>query len=803
MTAITPTVGPVVGGTAVTITGDHFVVPGDGTLPTVSIGGVPATSVVIVNRQTITAITGAHARGVVDVSVTVGSQTSTLAYSFSYSSSPELIITINGVETGVRLDGSCTLRDVLKVPSTLTFTVNDTEPARGAFVEFSISGVLEPLLRGTIQTVIQHYDDGPDNPSWQVVVNALALVNSHHPIGTYAQMSITDIVIDIFDRFAPDSYTTHHVQSNLPLASVTFDGTKTILQCLNELATLGGCSFHWSREDLHFFQTETPDETPESLDDNAVYLQNTPSVTQTQDDSQLRNRVYVKGQTQTLLDAVNPGAAILRLSDTSGFAGGIQAYSGSQVFNYTGIGDSSPNFSLWTGVTMSPTARSRTCVLWVPELGKFFSVTNSDTVYSSDGINWTVLNPPFNGAWTDLAWSPTLGMLVAVGTSGGTNVIATSVDAGVTWTLRLASGGFIGFSCVMWMPTLGMFVAGGTAITTAATIYTSSDGITWTQRFTSAFAGSVIAMTYSSSLNMIVAVGSFGRVASSSNGITWSETTVLAGTFNSAAWSPVSQVFLFVGAASIQRSLDGISFSTVTNPITSQVWGKIKWQDELGVFVMQANGIALATNTATTPDGITWSTYGGIQTLQMSGAGGVSQAYSPTLRKFIAVGITTGSRQAAFISPGLSDALVGVTNITLPLLAGASVGIFVQRDNQISQAALGALMIGPNGGPTDGVYDYTLVNTALRSVEECNAAGDAALFLYSEAIKTLTYHTLDPHARAGRLVHVDLSPEGYFGDFMIQDVTITLRDTPGVYPLRRVTACNVWQTVEDLLLRIQ
>ena len=62
---ISPASGPAAGGTAVRITGSNL--SGN---QSVTIGGVAATSVVVVNNQLITAVTGAHAAGVVNVVVT-------------------------------------------------------------------------------------------------------------------------------------------------------------------------------------------------------------------------------------------------------------------------------------------------------------------------------------------------------------------------------------------------------------------------------------------------------------------------------------------------------------------------------------------------------------------------------------------------------------------------------------------------------------------------------------------------------------------------------------------------------------
>ncbi len=82
VTAITPNLGPVAGGTAVTITGANFVAT-----PTVSLGGTPATGVTWVNGNTLTATTGARASGggLVDLVVTnPDTQTGQLANAFTY-----------------------------------------------------------------------------------------------------------------------------------------------------------------------------------------------------------------------------------------------------------------------------------------------------------------------------------------------------------------------------------------------------------------------------------------------------------------------------------------------------------------------------------------------------------------------------------------------------------------------------------------------------------------------------------------------------------------------------------------------
>ena len=77
--SITPASGPAAGGTKVTIKGSNL--SGN---QSVSIGGVAATGVVVVNDQTIVCTTGAHAAGAVNVVITddAGSVTGTGAFTY-------------------------------------------------------------------------------------------------------------------------------------------------------------------------------------------------------------------------------------------------------------------------------------------------------------------------------------------------------------------------------------------------------------------------------------------------------------------------------------------------------------------------------------------------------------------------------------------------------------------------------------------------------------------------------------------------------------------------------------------------
>jgi hypothetical protein len=82
---VTPPSGHTAGGATITLSGYNFHVMGDGTLPVVTVDGVVATGVAVVNARTLTFVLPAHAAtGVVDIVVTIGTQSATLSGLFTY-----------------------------------------------------------------------------------------------------------------------------------------------------------------------------------------------------------------------------------------------------------------------------------------------------------------------------------------------------------------------------------------------------------------------------------------------------------------------------------------------------------------------------------------------------------------------------------------------------------------------------------------------------------------------------------------------------------------------------------------------
>jgi len=144
-------------------------------------------------------------------------------------------------------------------------------------------------------------------------------------------------------------------------------------------------------------------------------------------------------------------------------------------------------------------------VCWSSELNVFVAVFESGShrvMISSDGITWQIIEVSLN-SWGDVAWSPQLGLYVAVADSGTGNRVMTSPD-GTTWT----DGSISDFS---W------------------------DGILW------------------SDLGYFLGIARDGYVAYSNEGFNWIE-SALSGTIRGGCWSKELGIFVIVGNDTIYTS---------------------------------------------------------------------------------------------------------------------------------------------------------------------------------------------------------------------------------------------------------
>jgi hypothetical protein len=264
----------------------------------------------------------------------------------------------------------------------------------------------------------------------------------------------------------------------------------------------------------------------------------------------------------------------------------------------------------------APDVESDTSIVNPSSGGKLVATARSGStnriMTSEDGVNWEVQSTP-NRSWLDAAWSPVLGLWVAVGNgNGGVGDIITSPD-GAIWTERSTGiADVLEWRGVVWASGLGLFVAvGGTQLSNSGgRIATSPDGITWTQRThddgDTSFS-TWIGLDYDEGNDLLVAVGG-GTAAYSSNGTSWTIVTGIADeTWLEAAYAPALDLWVAVGGlqdtSPIATSDDGGQSWTSRSSAAATTLISVAWSEDLGLFA----AVGLNGATETSPDGITWT----------------------------------------------------------------------------------------------------------------------------------------------------------------------------------------------------
>jgi len=140
--------------------------------------------------------------------------------------------------------------------------------------------------------------------------------------------------------------------------------------------------------------------------------------------------------------------------------------------------------------------------------------------------------------------------------------------------------------------------------------------------------------------------------------------------------------------------------------------------------------------------------------------------------------------------------LSGVAGVTVTILQGAPIHVWVQRDDIAAQAYMVAL-----DGGGDGVYEH-IVSDDRRSEASLIQICDAELALYSRPLVTVTYATRDLKTKSGKTVAITLTSPAINESLTIQDVAISDLGIVGVVPKFTVTASTVHHTFEAILQKL-
>ncbi len=149
VTGVSPTVGPITGGTAITVTGTNFIAGA-----TVTFGGTTATNISVVSATSITATTPAHALGVVNVVVTnPGGLSGTGANAFTYTTTPT--VTSASPATGSTSGGTAVTITGTNLVSGATVTFGGTAATNVSVVSAtSITATTPAHAAGAVNVVV-------------------------------------------------------------------------------------------------------------------------------------------------------------------------------------------------------------------------------------------------------------------------------------------------------------------------------------------------------------------------------------------------------------------------------------------------------------------------------------------------------------------------------------------------------------------------------------------------------------------------------------------------------------------------
>lgn len=711
-------------------------------------------------------------------------------------------IFLAGVESRsrVRVEGF-TIHDALnEEPNTCTFTVDGIAPTVGQQVRVTLnSNTPRHLFNGAIQTVDLSYEGRPANWAWSCqATDDLAQLDRRRPFGTWTNISATTIAQQLIATFAP-GFTANHVEAALPAISINLDGTEGFSGALRQITQLIGGYFYVEDLDLHLFLTEMSD-TPNPIQTGYSFA-DSPPITRSSDITQLRTTVFGKGHGEPTLSEVLAGETIIPVQNADVWfqPGGGQAISDTQVLTYTGV--QAGGGGSVAGPSVSPS------VAPIPTIVGGGSIDTGDHDYAYT----------FKTAAGESLPSP----LTRVSTS--TTVLAAPAD---TPTVTLSTGDGTGLTpatSYRWRITYATDQTHETTVGPVSAIH-FADGVTPVDvhfalppHGTDTLIGlyRLISGTYYREVGPLSPYvnnpGVFQGIGSTPDatlvGINIQPPAVNTATYatvdlNGIAIGPTGttqrKVYRTpVGSAQLKLQ-QTIANNTSTVAVTDSgadagLGANVPTSDTSGLTA--TTGQINSGSTSILTAGWAFATAGwiisGQQVIRYTGVSG------NTLTGIPASGpgaIVSTIPYGDHLDP--VPALTGVTGLTVALVNGAPVNIFVERNDLGAQTAMAAI----DGG--DGIYEYYLSDER-RALDSLTALCDAHLEMFSSPIVTVSYATRDVATKSGKTIVVNLSSPPISETLTIQDVQISEIDvSPGTAPKFTVVASSVRFSLESILRRM-
>ena len=271
-----------------------------------------------------------------------------------------------------------------------------------------------------------------------------------------------------------------------------------------------------------------------------------------------------------------------------------------------------------TAITGLSSSLNWTKAAYSPTLGMYVAVASGTNIaYKSyDGKAWSATTNTLTAtqAWNSIVWANN--RFIAVGGTG-TTVSNYSVDGGATaWTsVAMPALGSGIWTAIDYSPSLG--TGSGLCVAIASNVVTTATsidlGVTWVAGLSLTSGAPVwTSLKWSPELALFVATASGATTTSfnySSNprvtgGTAWATSTPLVG-ISSLSYAPAIKTYSALASGTTNQvyiSIDGINWSQQTLP-SSAAWNAIEWSPDRGHFLALADSGA----TAISYNGTTWT----------------------------------------------------------------------------------------------------------------------------------------------------------------------------------------------------
>lgn len=224
---------------------------------------------------------------------------------------------------------------------------------------------------------------------------------------------------------------------------------------------------------------------------------------------------------------------------------GIFVASGAGILKFSYSGKN------WTDIIL-PGSEIMNCVRYIEQLDLFIAVGNTGAIYTStDCIVWNKKESNTNKNLNDVAYSEILNLFVVV---GNTELLISS--DGESWQSQNVT---YNLNSVTYSKELNLFVAVGNNA-----FVTSSDGVLWEERDSgiSATYFYLQSVVWSKKNEQFVAVGYYGNITVSNDGINWVEHSYGNNDLMDVIYNDISELFVAVGKNGyIISSDDGINWT--------------------------------------------------------------------------------------------------------------------------------------------------------------------------------------------------------------------------------------------------